>query len=147
MAATTELANQLLKDDSKPVSFDKEQHLYLYAIARKDLEMPAGKLAAQAGHAYTDTLHEASKTNPNAVSNYRNDDLGGSKVTLLAKNTHHLMKAYIQAKRSGLPVSIVVDKEHVMPPHFDGNPIITAIGIGPCTRADSRHILKKFQVA
>ena len=59
----------------------------MFAIVRKDLEMPAGKLAAQAGHAYTDSLCNASE---DRVKDYRTDSLGGSKVTLKAKNENAL---------------------------------------------------------
>ncbi len=107
--------------------------------------MPTGKLSAQSGHAYGDTLSVAKEQNPQLEKNYRNDSLGGSKVTLKAKNENHLIKAYNQALEAGLPCSIVVDREHVLPPDFNGEPIITALGIGPCTKAEVKHITKKFQ--
>lgn len=107
--------------------------------------MPIGKLSAQAGHAYTDTLTLAITEAPEAYSKYRNENTGGSKVTLKAKNEDHLIKAYNQALEEGIPCSIVVDREHIFPPHFDGSPIITALGIGPCTKSQIQHITKKFQ--
>lgn len=107
--------------------------------------MPVGKLAAQAGHAYTDALMEAQHSHPEKVKHYRNRQSGGSKVTLKAKNEDHLLKAYAQAIEAGLPCSIIVDQDHILPPHFDGSPIITALGIGPCTKEEIRHITKKFQ--
>jgi len=137
------LAAELLEKNDKPISLDKENHLYLYAIIRSDLEMPTGKLASQAGHAFTDVLAIA---DPEQVAHYRNENKGGSKVTLKAKNQHQLLRAYLEIRALGIPVVAVVDREHVLPPHFDGNPIITAIGIGPCKRSEVRHILKKFQV-
>ena len=106
--------------------------------------MPTGKLAAQAGHAYTDALMDAKDKNPNLVTNYRDSKKGGSKVTLKAKNENQIMRAYNEALDSGLPCSIVVDREHVLLPHFDGSPIITAIGIGPCTQKQVHHITKRF---
>lgn len=107
--------------------------------------MPSGKLAAQAGHAYTDALMDALDKNPELVSNYRNLDKGGSKVTLKSKNLNQLLNAYEQAKAEGLPVALIVDANHILPPHFDGSPIITAIGIGPVTKAQVSHITKKFR--
>jgi len=106
--------------------------------------MPTGKLAAQAGHAYTDALMVAYDKEPELVANYRNEEKGGSKVTLKAKNQNQLLRAYNEALEAGLPCSIVVDREHVLPPHFDGSPIITAVGIGPCTQDQARHITKRF---
>lgn len=106
--------------------------------------MPAGKLAAQAGHAYTDSLMAAMEQSPLLVTNYRNETKGGSKVTLRAKNENQLLRAYNEAREAGLPCTIVVDREHVLPPHFDGSPIITAVGIGPCTQEQVRHITKRY---
>lgn len=122
-----------------------EEHLYQYAIVRGDLNMPPGKLAAQAGHAYTDSLIDALAKDPPRVSAYRNRVSGGSKITVKARTVAHLLAAYNEAKRRGLPCSLVVDQHHVLPPHFTGEPIITAVGIGPCTRAECADITKKFR--
>lgn len=105
--------------------------------------MPSGKLAAQAGHAYTDSMMVALETKPELIANYRNESKGGSKVTLKIKNQNQLLRAYNEALLAGIPCSIVVDREHVLPPHFDGSPIITAVGIGPCTQAQAKHITKR----
>jgi peptidyl-tRNA hydrolase len=51
--------------------------------------MPAGKLSAQAGHAYTNTLLLAQKNFPNLHEHYLTHKITGSKVTLKAKNTSH----------------------------------------------------------
>lgn len=107
--------------------------------------MPPGKLAAQAGHAFCDSLKEAESINSSLVKNYRNEGLGGSKITLSAKNQNQLMRAYNEALKAGIPCSIVVDKNHVLPPHFNGEPIITALGIGPCTQEEAKHITKRYQ--
>lgn len=108
--------------------------------------MDSGKLSAQTGHAYADTIEEARKIDPDLVRNYRNEEKGGSKVTLAAKKESDLIKAYLQLKELGIPCSIVVDRNHVHLPDFDGSPIITALGAGPCTQSEVKHILKKFQV-
>lgn len=107
--------------------------------------MPVGKLSAQVGHAYTDSLKNAEETHPEAYQNYFDSNLGGSKVLLKAKNDDKLVAAYNKAIELGLPCSIIVDRHHVMPPHFDGSPIITALGIGPCLRSEAKEITKKFQ--
>lgn len=117
----------------------------MYAIVRNDLQMPIGKLSAQAGHAYTDALNQCLETNPERYKNYRDPSMGGSKVTLKAKNENQLINAFNKAREMGLPCSIVVDRDHILPPHFDGSPIITALGIGACTKDEVRSIVKKFQ--
>ena len=107
--------------------------------------MPVGKLSAQAGHAYTDALSNSLTQSPERYKNYRNESLGGSKVTLKSKNENQLITAYNKCIEAGIPCAIIVDREHVLPPDFDGSPIITALGIGPCTKAEVKHITKKFQ--
>jgi len=107
--------------------------------------MPAGKLAAQAGHAYTDALiHAQDHFNPKFTA-YRNGTSGGSKVTMQAKNTAALIKAYELAIENNIPAVLIVDQHHILPPHFDGNPIITALGLGPCTQDESNFITKRFR--
>lgn len=104
--------------------------------------MPPGKLAAQAGHAFTDAVFDAWVTHPDDVARYR--DEGGSKVVLRARNLRELERAYEAARSAGLPCALVVDSTHVLPPHFDGSPIVTALGIGPCAKAAARAVAKRF---
>lgn len=127
-------------------SCDPQHHHYLYAIVRQDIQMSSGKLAAQAGHAYTDSLLAALTTAPARVDAYQDPTLGGSKVTLKAKRLSHLLDAYRDALSLDIPCAIIVDRHHVHPPDFDGSPIITALGIGPCTKAEARTITKRFSL-
>jgi PTH2 family peptidyl-tRNA hydrolase len=137
---------EILERHARPqLSEPSDSYLYVYAIVRKDLEMPSGKLSAQAGHAYTDALEAAQLTHPDRCKRYRSGIEGGSKVTLEAKNANHLVRAYNEARALGLPCQIVVDQNHVMLPHFDGNPVITALGIGPVCKSEVKHITKKFR--
>lgn len=106
--------------------------------------MPAGKLSAQTGHAYGDVLDLARIQAPERAQDYRNLSKGGSKVTLKARNQSQLLSAYNAALEAGIPATVVVDQGHVLLPHFTGEPIITAIGIGPCTQSEVSHITKKF---
>ncbi len=106
--------------------------------------MPTGKLAAQAGHAYTDALLDCLDKHPELVERYRRGINAGSKATLKAKNEAALMRAYEDCQTSGLPCALVVDENHILLPHFDGSPIVTALGIGPVSRADARQIVKRF---
>lgn len=110
---------------------------------RGDLQMPAGKLAAQAGHAYLNAYLEALKDHPETAAAYQASGLG-TKVCLVASNEFRLLIAYEQAQQAGLACSLIIDQHHVLPPHFDGSPIITALGIGPARRADVRAITKRF---
>lgn len=107
--------------------------------------MSPGKLSAQAGHAYTDALYQAHQTNPELFEAYRNGNQGGSKVTLYVKSETQLINTYLKLQETDIPHAVVVDSNHVMLPHFDGSPVITALGIGPCTKSQIQHITKKFR--
>jgi peptidyl-tRNA hydrolase, PTH2 family len=127
---------------------EDENKLYCYAIARRDLEMPPGKLSAQTGHAYTDTLCKA-LDNPETARrfwDYRRGN-GGSKVTLLAKNEAALHRILAEADAAGIPAALITDEGHILLPHFDGSRVVTAVGVGPCTKAECRHFLKKYRAA
>lgn len=107
--------------------------------------MPPGKLAAQAGHAYLSAFTHAQTTHPEIAARYHRDGIG-TKVCLVASSEFRLLRAYEDAKRAGLPCALIIDQHHVLPPHFDGSPIITALGIGPARQADVRPITKRFSL-
>lgn len=126
-------------------------YYYMYAIIRTDLEMLTGKLLSQSGHAFTDSLKAAQSKNPETFEKYRSwcnttgDAFnGGAKVNMKAKNSSQLIKAYNLARKAGIPCAIIVDRGHIHPPHFKGQLIITALGIGPCTQEEAQHITKRF---
>lgn len=75
---------------------------------------------------------------------YQQDGIG-TKVCLKAP-FNKLQTAYEIAIEEGLPCDLIIDSGHIMPPHFNGDPIITALGIGPILRKDIKHITKRFQV-
>ncbi len=107
--------------------------------------MPPGKLSSQAGHAYTDALWACLDQDPDRALNYRRTDIGGSKVTLEAKNLAQVERALRECEDLGVPHALVTDSQHVLPPHFDGNPVVTALGIGPCRRSEVHAITKRFR--
>lgn len=117
--------------------------LNLYAIYRKDLDMPPGKLAAQCGHAYVNAHDEAKLLRPEVTAGYKGTG-NGTKICMYAKNVGQLLRAYQEAKEAGLPCALIIDRGHVLPPHFDGKPIITAVGIGPVYADEVKHITKRY---
>lgn len=108
--------------------------------------MTTGKLTSQACHAAKNCVLLAQQNNPALLEAYQGPDFIGTQVVLKAKNADALVRAYEQAKAAGLICSLIVDKNHVMLPHFTGEPIITALGIGPCTREQAHEITKRFSV-
>lgn len=124
--------------------FDVATHHYCFAIVRKDLKMPCGKLSAQAGHAYAAVLRCASQKHSDRIGKYENPATGGSKITLEARNTNQLLKAYNLALGANLPAVVIVDHGHILLPHFTGEPVITAVGIGPCLQSEVAHFTRKL---
>lgn len=117
--------------------------LNLYAIYRADLDMPPGKLAAQCGHAYVNAHDAAKLERPEITAQYKGTG-NGTKICMYAKNLGQLLRAYREAKAAGLPCELIIDRGHVLPPHFDGQPIITAVGIGPVYADEVKHITKRY---
>lgn len=106
--------------------------------------MPPGKLSAQAGHAYGDAWAASLDQDPELFHAYRRGN-AGSKVTIKCKNLGQLERAQRECAEAGIPHAVVTDRDHILLPHFTGEPIVTALGIGPCTKAQCRHITKRFQ--
>lgn len=117
--------------------------LNMYALYRADLEMPPGKLAAQCGHAFQLALEQARLADPDIEARYKGTG-NGTKICMYARNLGQLLRAYRDAQAAGLPCALIIDRGHVLPPHFDGQPIITALGIGPCYRDQFEHIGKRY---
>ena len=125
----------LFTEDYKPLN--------MYAIFRADLEMSPGKLAAQAGHAFDMTHDKAKIIRPEITSQYKGTG-NGTKICMYAKNLGQLIRAYRDCQRLNIPCELIIDRGHVLPPHFDGNPIITALGIGPAYKEEMADITKRY---
>lgn len=105
--------------------------------------MSPGKMAAQAGHAFLDAYRVCQEDDPERAEKYCS--VGhGTKVVLQGENEFSVWEAAWACKDAKIPFAEVYDSGHVMPPHFDGSRIMTAVGIGPATRAEVHAIVKKF---
>jgi peptidyl-tRNA hydrolase len=107
-------------------------------------------LASQAIHAsrisflkFLRTLPEDKMTG--AIDEFISLNSCGSAIALRAKNLSQLEKARDAAIEAGLPWALFSDSGHILPPHFTGDPIITALSIGPAPRAAIHPITKKFR--
>ena len=99
--------------------------------------MPPGKMAAQAGHAFLEAFIVSSESEARA---YRADSVG-TKVVLRAR-LQSLLNAAARCEQMGIPHALIMDEGHVLPPHFDGSPIVTALGVGLSPLAQT--ITKRF---
>lgn len=103
--------------------------------------MPPGKMAAQAGHAFLGALLNADE---DRYSRYTLDP-PGTKVCLVARDLPRLLLLQAVVADAGVPYALITDSGHVLPPHFDGSPVITALGVGPATRREVA-CLKRLQI-
>ena len=112
-----------------------------YAILRTDLNMSPGKAAAQAGHAFLDSFNSAP---PEKQKAYCAD--GGTKIVLTVAGVNQLCDIYYKLRMAKIPCAMIVESEHVMPPSFDGSPVVTAVGIGPIERSKARQFTKGLRL-
>jgi len=108
--------------------------------------MPNGKAIAQAGHAFTNALLAAHRLDPTLINAYQGTANLGTKIALKAASLDHLLRAYDAAQQAGLPCALITDEHHILPPDFTGDPIITALGIGPARRAEAHPITRRFSL-
>jgi len=91
-------------------------------LARADLKLPKGKLAAQCAHA---AVEAALKSNKEDVKDWRNS--GMPKIVLKAENLEELYRYNQQAKDEGLVTAVITDAGRtVVEPGT-----VTCCGIGP----------------
>jgi peptidyl-tRNA hydrolase len=99
--------------------------------------MSAGKCASQAGHAFLDAFLLARQTDPGRCEAYR-IHRHGTKVVLTA-GYYRLLFLLRKARHLGLPVAAVIDEGCAG--FFDGEPVLTALGLGPLTRQEAAKLL------
>ena len=93
--------------------------------------MSPGKAAAQLGHAFKLSTYITLKTNPELFESYLSGSIG-TNICLVAPTEEYLLE--IKEQIFHFPHILVQDSGHVHPPHFDGSPIITCLGLGPISR-------------
>ncbi len=106
--------------------------------------MPPGKMASQAIHCARLSLLRYLRDVPRA-DEFLALGTCGSAVTLRGKNLAALEKARDEAEQSGLPHHLFSDSGHILPPHFTGEPVTTALAIGPAPREAMRAITRRFR--
>jgi len=97
----------------------------LVIVARKDLKLSAGKLAAQVGHASVDCALKAKRHQPDAFDAWYEE--GQKKVVVKAESEKQLFEIKLAAERVGLTTSLIADAGHTeLAPGT-----ITVLGVGP----------------
>jgi peptidyl-tRNA hydrolase len=106
--------------------------------------MTPGRLAAQSCHAAKNVALLAQRHTPELLRIYQGPDFIGTQIILKAKNEAAIIRAYEEAQETGLIASLIIDSGNIYPGFSEGEPIITALGIGPCTREQANHITGRF---
>lgn len=132
------------QESMKPFT-DCYRPLYMYGIFRQDLDMTAGKLCAQSGHTFEMAYKNAEIERPDVTSQYKGTG-NGTKICMLARNLGQLIRAYRDCQTAKIPCRLIIDRGSIMLPHFDGNPIITALGIEPVYKDEIAHITKRYKL-
>lgn len=107
--------------------------------------MSDGKAIAQAGHAYLEAYLDATKARPTSAEAYSRLS-PGTKIALDGGNTTTLYKIRDTCRDLGIPNRLIIDSGHVEMPHFDGSPIVTALGIGPIDPASARKLVGRLKL-
>lgn len=110
---------------------------------RTDLGMSPGKIASQAGHAYLGAFLQCLELSPQLSADYLRS-FPGTKVCLKARNLDALLRAQAQAQSAGIPSSLITDSG--CSNFFNGQPIITALGLGPANENQIKHITRRFEL-
>lgn len=91
-------------------------------VVRKDLKMPAGKLAAQVAHASVESVLNSSKAN---IESWKDD--GAKKVVVYVNSKEELFALQRKAKTLKLVTAVIRDAGRT----FFKIPTVTCMGIGP----------------
>lgn len=104
--------------------------------------MAPGKQISQAGHAFLHSFLDAQRRTPEGAAAYVADP-PGTKVCLQG-DLNTILRAASEAERLGVPHFLVVDSG--CPNFFDGQPVVTALGVGPATKNQVHKITGRFQL-
>ena len=102
----------------------------LVIVARKDIKLSAGKLAAQVGHAAVDCALKAKRHQPDVFERWYGE--GQKKVVVKAEKEADLFRLKLEAERLGMTTALIADAGHTeLAPGT-----ITVLGIGPARDVD-----------
>lgn len=125
-------------DEEQSVSEPGELKMWL--AVRTDLEMPPGKLAAQAGHGFTMALLKAMQSAPETAQAYLS--AAHTKVVCRIGAEGGLRRIEQEATEAGIPCALITDAGRTV----FGHPTATVCAFGPARREDLPKFLKDLQL-
>jgi peptidyl-tRNA hydrolase, PTH2 family len=103
-------------------------------VARKDLKLSPGKLAAQVGHAAVDCALKAKRHQPDRFDLWYEE--GQKKVVVKADSEQALFEIKLAAEKAGLTTALIRDAGHTeLAPGT-----ITVLGVGPGREIDVQKV-------
>lgn len=114
----------------------------LVAIARKDINVPHGKMIAQCGHAYIGSYEVALARAPEIVRKWKEEAMY-KKIALKVDSLQELIAIRDACNAAGIPNSgLIVDAGLTCCPAGT----ITALGIGPAKSEDIDKIVRSLRL-
>lgn len=112
----------------------------MVAIFRADLDLPPGKLAVQAGHAFLTAWRKAYAADADTALDYADDVQ--VKIVLLAPDLAALERIAAKAKQRGVPTAMITDAARTVLPE----PTVTVLGLGPMSKTDCNALTRGLQM-
>lgn len=106
-------------------SSDSPDEIKMVIVARKDVKLGAGKLAAQVAHAAVDCAMKAQRYSPDVYKVWK--DAGQRKVVLKADGLPNLHEIKAAAEKLGLTTALIMDAGHTQVEPGT----VTVLGVGP----------------
>lgn len=120
------------------------EELKMWIVVRTDIDIPKGKLAAQAGHAIASTLIKALQRDAtdrtDTVETYFK--MNQPKIVVAGKNADHLSRIYNECKELNISCDLIIDEGRTV----FSEPTITVLGIGPCYRNELPKSAQRLQL-
>jgi PTH2 family peptidyl-tRNA hydrolase len=112
----------------------------MWVFVRRDLPMPPGKLAVQAGHGFAQCIYRTMLADPERVAAYM--AAAQAKVAVAVKSAEELRKAVAACDAAGLVATLIEDAAHTV---FD-EPTLTVGAVGPCLHEELPKSVARLQL-
>jgi peptidyl-tRNA hydrolase, PTH2 family len=128
---------------------NNSKELKMWLVVRGDIEIPKGKLAAQAGHGFCSALMKAINHDRKFIDETYEEPIveayfrqNQPKITVIAKNLAALERGYTECVENGLPCAIIEDLGRTIFPE----PTTTVFAVGPCFSDELPKFVQRFQL-
>lgn len=124
------MGDDAVQSDARAGRVSDDETPTFWMVVRSDIDIPRGKLAAQAGHGVWAAVGHTLASDPASLARW--NEAGAPVRVLWAPMLADMDEACRASRLAGLPASFIVDAGRTV---FSG-PTPTVVGIGPCARMD-----------